>query len=305
MGPAAARAVSKRNIVVCAVRQQCIIEDLVQYERETMAFVYFLICLVLITAGSLTKSFNAGQYFVLPIGVIAILFQKFVHREKVKSLGFKGCSFKHMGEAIAFPVIIIFVVFCLDYFFGLVKIRPLAEIINPFQKQLGLGLGEFILVILVSAFVTFIASFISEELGFRGYLITRFAGLGRSKALLLSSLLFGLWHIPPSLILIRSGALSTSIYAANIFLLGILFGHFFLASKSLLPSSLCHGVWNALEYGLFGYRNVPAVFYGNSRMLLDPEEGLVGTAVLLAFGFVVFWGKSREKKEPKNKGAVP
>jgi len=60
-----------------------------------MTILYFLICLLLITLGALTKSFNYGQFFVLPMGLIAVLFQKFIHQEKIKELGFKKCSLKN------------------------------------------------------------------------------------------------------------------------------------------------------------------------------------------------------------------
>jgi membrane protease YdiL (CAAX protease family) len=258
-----------------------------------MAGIYFLICFVLITAGSLTNGFNTGQYFVLPIGVIAILFQKYVHKEKIRELGFRGCSFKHAGFAIMIPALIFLFILVLDGLLGLVKIQPLSDIKNPFDGQIGLGLGELILVIIASALFTFIGSFISEELGFRGYLMRRFAAFGDFRAILLSSLLFGLWHIPPSLILLGSGWARTAIYAVNIFLFGLMLGCLFSVSKSLIPSSLCHGIWNALEYSLFGYGNTQALFAGNSRVLFDPEEGLIGTAVLLVGG-IVFLGKMQD-----------
>jgi len=137
---------------------------------------------------------------------------------------------------------------------------------------------------------------ITEELAFRGYLITRLSKLGRMKALLYSSVLFGIWHIPPSILLLGSGVTRTAIYAVNIFLLGILFSYLFLESGSLIPSSIFHGVWNALEYTLFGYGNSQGVILGNSRILFDPEEGLVGTFVLLVFSIVVIW-KIKKKHE--------
>jgi membrane protease YdiL (CAAX protease family) len=264
---------------------------------------FFFVALILITAGSLTKDPDIAQFFVLPVGVVAVLFQKFLHKEKVRDLGFKGSSLKHAVQAIALPIFIILSVSFLDHALGIVKIGPLSGTRHPFTGEAGISRGEFLLVLLTSALLTFVGVFISEELGFRGYLMTRLAGHGGFKALLFSSILFGVWHIPTSLILLGSGALGTAIYAANIFLLGIVFGYFFLASGSLIPSSICHGVWNALEYGLFGYGNTPAVIYGNARWLFDPEEGLIGTAVLLAVSLILL-GRVKNSKRDSYIGAA-
>lgn len=52
-----------------------------------MLFLYFIICLLFITLGSLTKNFNQAQLFVLPIGLVAVLFQKFAHGQKIRDSG--------------------------------------------------------------------------------------------------------------------------------------------------------------------------------------------------------------------------
>ncbi|MFZ2054617.1 MAG: type II CAAX endopeptidase family protein [Candidatus Aminicenantales bacterium] len=225
---------------------------------------YFFVALILITAGSLTKDPDIAQFFILPIGIVAVLFQKILHKGRVRDLGFRGCSLKHAAQAVALPIGIILSVSFLDYGLGIVKIAPLSEITQPFTGQAGTSPGGFLLVLLAGALLTFAGVFISEELGFRGYLMTRLAGHGGFKALLFSSTLFGVWHIPSSLILLGSGMRGTVIYAVNIFLLGIVFGYLFLASGSLVPSSLCHGVWNALEYGLFGYGKDKNLVFGSA-----------------------------------------
>jgi membrane protease YdiL (CAAX protease family) len=255
-----------------------------------MALFYFLICLFLISIGSFTKNFNYVQLLLLPMGLIAVLFQKYIHKGKIRELGFKRCSLKQMVEAFVLPLAIILTIFIADFILRLVRIRPLAEVKNPFVRdQIGVGFWTLLLIIFISAFFTFLGSLITEELGFRGYLIGRFKKFGNMEALMLSSFLFGLWHLPPSLLILRSGPGRSATYVFNIFLLGIIFGYLFLESKSLFPPSLCHGVWNALEYTLFGYGNVEGVFSGRLRIVFDPEEGLVGTAALLVVAIFFLW----------------
>lgn len=252
-----------------------------------IVIIYFLICLIFITLGVLTRDPNLAQFFVLPIGLVALFFQKFLHRERIRDLGFRKCSWRKISQSFILPIIIISIIFLVDFIFGFVDEVTLSRMENPFIKvEAHVNVWTLILIIAITAFLTFVATLITEELGFRGYMINRLIHLGPFKALLLSSALFGLWHIPPSLILLSSGVGRCAVYVVNIFLLGVLLGYLFLASKSLFAPSLFHGFWNALEYTLFGYGNIQGVFLGTDRILFDPEEGLVGTAVLLAFSFV-------------------
>lgn len=265
-----------------------------------IVIIYFFSCLVFITLGVLTRDPNLAQFFVLPVGILALLFQKFIHKGRIRDLGFRKCPWRKIGQSLIFPIIIIFLIFLADFIFGFVDKVTLGKMENPFIKvESHVNVWTLILIIAITAFLTFVASLITEELGFRGYMINRLIHLGPYKALILSSALFGLWHIPPSLILLGSDLGRCAVYAFNIFLLGILLGYLFLASESLFAPSLFHGLWNALEYTLFGYGNIQGVFLGTDRILFDPEEGLIGTAVLLAFSFLALW-KIR-KSSPKEK----
>lgn len=256
-------------------------------KNKTLLLLYFLICLVFITLGSLTKDPNLAQFFVLPVGIGALLFQKFLHKERIRDLGFRGCSRKKIGESFLLPVILIGSIFLLDCIFGLVREITLSGMENPFVKvEAPMRVRDLILIIAITAFLTFIAALITEELCFRGYLINRLAHLGSYKALLISSALFSLWHIPSSVILLGSGIGKCAVYGVNLFLLGILLGWVFVESRSLLAPSLFHGIWNGLEYTLFGYGDIQGIFLGTKRILFDPEEGLMGTVVLMAFSFL-------------------
>jgi membrane protease YdiL (CAAX protease family) len=264
-----------------------------------VVILYFLICLVFITLGSLTEDPDLAQFFVLPVGLAAFLFQKFLHRDRIRDLGFRACPWIRIGQSFALPIIIICIIFLMDFIFGFVHEITLSRMENPFIRvEADVNIGTLIIIIALTAFLTFVAALITEELGFRGYLINRLAHLGLYKALLISSVLFSLWHIPPSLILLGSGIGSSAVYVVNLFLLGILLGYLFIESKSILAPSLFHGVWNALEYSLFGYGNIKGVFLGTDRILFDPEEGLMGTVVLLAFSFIAL----RKIKKGKNSG---
>jgi membrane protease YdiL (CAAX protease family) len=220
----------------------------------------------------------------LPIGIVAVAFQRFVHREKIADLGYKACSFRELGTAVVLPALIIFLILLVDWMLGFVSAMDSIPLRNSFSRTPEIVDGwSLLLIVVVNALITFIACLATEEVAFRGYILTKLRKLGDSRALLLSSLLFGIWHYPVSLILWDAGVLRSTLYVFNISLVGVLFGYQFLRSNSLLTCSLSHGVWNALAYTLFGLSNTKGLFSGDSKAIYDPEEGMVGTVVLLIF----------------------
>jgi membrane protease YdiL (CAAX protease family) len=102
----------------------------------------------------------------------------------------------------------------------------------------------------VNAVVTILTFAAAEEIAWRGYLLPRLLELGRNKALAITGLVHAVWHLP--LILL------TSLYHANGNLLIILplflgtivaaafvYGDLRIATGSIWPASIAHGVHNA------------------------------------------------------------
>ncbi|HDQ00453.1 MAG TPA: CPBP family intramembrane metalloprotease [bacterium] len=147
-----------------------------------------------------------------------------------------------------------------------------------------LTITSLVFIILLQWAITLLAALITEELAFRGYLISRFHFMTPCKAVMISAIMFGLWHAPIALLLIKGGWLRGIIYIVNISLLGIVFGWLFIRSKSLIPPSIAHGLWNALEYTFWGMGNEQGLLLGSHRVLFDPEEGVAGTLILLVMG---------------------
>jgi len=85
----------------------------------------------------------------------------------------------------------------------------------------------------------------SEEIVFRGYIQTRLiAYSGTLKGLMVTSLVFALWHFPISYYA-SSGAVLASLANALLRLpLGLLLGYIMLKSQNIIPSSISHALWN-------------------------------------------------------------
>lgn len=259
-----------------------------------MLAIFFIICMILITLGSLTKNPNLTSLFIFPIGVIALFFQKLVHKASIKNLGFRKCSLSSLVKAILLPLVIVFSIFLIAIILGLLEVNHLNDYKHPsIQGTLGSGLSGLAVTIITLAVITFLGALLSEELAFRGYILSRLKKFDRIEAILLSSVLFGIWHLPPSLFLLDSNMLESIVYIFNISFLGILAGYLFFDSGSLIPPSVFHGVWNAMDYTLFGTGKLQEPIFCGPKIFIDPDEGFIGFFVLLGFSLIAIWKTGR------------
>ena len=121
---------------------------------------------------------------------------------------------------------------------------PASETLNPtliVAAQIGAALT------IATLFNTFFA--MGEELGWRGFLLQKLLPLGQWKAILISNIIWGLWHAPA----IVQGLNYPSYPIAGIFmmvvfslLLGTIFSWLYLNTKSPWTPALAHGSVNAI-----------------------------------------------------------
>lgn len=145
--------------------------------------------------------------------------------------------------------------------------------ISPMQ----FALLQTLSALLISAPVNALATF-GEEFGWRAYLLPELLPLGRRKALIISSVIWGIWHWPviamghnygldyPGFPWI--GFLATIWFTVSI---GIVFGWLSLKGRSVWPAVLAHGALNGLA-------SIGVLFLNNpSPMLLGPTPaGVIG-----------------------------
>lgn len=98
--------------------------------------------------------------------------------------------------------------------------------------------------------------FIGEEFGWRSYLLEKLRPLGRWNALLLSGVVWSLWHTPlviiPNTSYGQQMSVAGTVLALLIFaLMGFIFGWLYLESKSVWPCVLMHSYNNLINLKLF------------------------------------------------------
>ncbi|MGA9520386.1 MAG: type II CAAX endopeptidase family protein [Myxococcaceae bacterium] len=124
-----------------------------------------------------------------------------------------------------------------------------------------------------------------EEWGWRGWLLPRLEVLGIGRALVLHGVIWGLWHAP---IILQGhnypdqpvlGVLLMTVFCT---LLGVLLGWTRLATGSIWPAVIAHGIINGLAGGLVTMVGRAGAHVDNAQVGLLGWPGWVLMAVLIA-----------------------
>jgi uncharacterized protein len=154
------------------------------------------------------------------------------------------------------------------------------------------GAGAF-LVGLVSA-ATWIAIYgciftAGEEIGWRGYMLTRLIDAGVPRPVLVSGLIWALWHLP----LILSGiyaagpypALSAVMFVVPVIATSFVYARMRLETGSIWPVIFAHSAWNSIIQHPFD-----GATKGANAWLWTGESGILTVIVLVVVAVIVSRG---------------
>jgi membrane protease YdiL (CAAX protease family) len=139
---------------------------------------------------------------------------------------------------------------------------------------------------------------LAEEIGWRGYLLPHLLPLGRMRAMLLSGLLHGIWHLPLMLLTPFYHGSGNRLVVVVLFLLtltvaGVLYGYLRLTSESVWPVALAHGALNT-----FWYQFATLTVAASSPLLLEYLAGESGVLSLLGATLLAGWLVYRWERQP-------
>jgi uncharacterized protein len=236
--------------------------------------------------GNLEEFTDNSPWFILftqglgLIGGIVMLFilWRFVNKKRISDMGLKNFStdfITGLGMG-ALSIIIIFFI---------LLVTKNIEMANSF------GSPDFS-AYTISYLLFFILVGFSEELTFRGYIMSTLADNGNSKTAvyIISSLIFGIAHIwNPNVVIFG---------IVNIFLVGLLFAYMYEKTKSLWMPIGYHITWNYFQGNVFGFPvsgTTPYGLYGidvsmGNDWLTGGSFGLEGgllATVMIACGFLI------------------
>ncbi len=138
-----------------------------------------------------------------------------------------------------------------------------------------------------------------EEIGWRGYLLPHLLPLGRTRALLLSGFLHGIWHLPLILLTPFYHASGNPWTVAVLFLLtltaaGVFYGYLRLTSNSIWPVALAHSAFN-MFWTVFSAITVAVT----SAAVLEYWAGESGVITMVVIALVAAWLIYRLQRQPR------
>src|SRR5262245_58373007 len=162
-------------------------------------------------------------------------------------------GWKALGLALIFPVVLGLIAYGITWATGLVQFSPrLIELAAPYVGAAASPAVVFVVNLAVaSTIVTLLSARTAagEELGWRGYVLTRLIDAGVPRPVLVSGLIWGVWHVP----LILGGAylvgppplLATALFLVTATAFSFVFARLRLETGSVWPAVALHAAWNA------------------------------------------------------------
>jgi len=193
--------------------------------------------------------------------------------------------------------------------YGAAWLTHLAEFQRPLPARSHLyvdsAAANFAVSLLAAATIGTAVSCVSafgEEVGWRGYMLTRLIAAGVPRPVLASGVIWALWHVP----LILSGQyaagsyprVSALIFVAGVVALGYLAAYVRLQSGSVWPAVVLHGAWNAIIQGTFDRATVGSA-------LAVGESGWLTTSASIVFVILMTRGVWTLRRSPGETLSAP
>lgn len=228
---------------------------------------------------------GAGLNFIMFTPLLGVLLMLLVvTRDGYSAKGWAGLGLHRLGLsgwplALLTPLPVLLLSYGIVWSFGIATLKAPIESGSPFGFILSTVIGGLL-------FTTIFA--LGEEIGWRGYLLPRLLSLGPTRAVLLSGLAHGVWHLPLLLLTPFYHGEGNRLVIVTLFLLtltagGALYGYLRLTTNSLWPVGLLHGSWNTVWEGL------QAVTVASSPLATEYLAGESGLLTLLAATVVAAW----------------
>ena len=181
--------------------------------------------------------------------VAALVMLLVVTREGYSKEGWKSLGLHRLGLSvwwIAFGGTLLITVAAS----AVVWATPLASFVVPEG-----GIVYAVLDFLIQVGILTLTFALAEEIGIRGYLLSKLLSLGRNRALALSGLVWATWHMPLILLTpvfpVGNKLISLPLFYGAIVAASFFYGYLRIYTGSVWPASIAHAVHNA-AWGALG-----------------------------------------------------
>ncbi|REK75098.1 type II CAAX endopeptidase family protein [Paenibacillus paeoniae] len=211
---------------------------------------------------------------------LASIFTRLVLHE-----GFKDISLRFGGRRTlkTWPVILLLPIVIGLIAYGLAWITGLVDYVTPDTLMKAHPAVIFLGVLLLQLVVGSLEGLIGgagEEIGWRGYMLTRMIDAKIPNPMLISGIIWGVWHLPVMIFgAYYSGpilALSIVLFMISVTSFSCILGRLRLTTGSVWPAIFLHATWNAVIQDVFD-----AFSKGENALLWTGESGIFVALALL------------------------
>ncbi len=210
-------------------------------------------------------------------------------------------GWKAIGLALIFPIVLGIIAYGIAWMTGLVQFGP--RPISLAARYVPGGTSApvvFLINVAVAATVVTIYSArtaAGEEIGWRGYMLTRLVDAGVPKPILTSGVIWGLWHVP----LILGGVYlvgppplpAALLWMVTATAFSFVFARVRLETGSVWPAITLHSAWNAIIQTAFD----PASHGAHAELWIG-ESGILVALTMIVSAIVFSCGRWTIRKDP-------
>lgn len=244
---------------------------------------FFIVVIILSTISDvMIIRFNLDIFYLILMwspaiaSIVAIIYENILNNKKItfksiiSDMGFRKCSVKYILLGIILPLIYLLIPYMIYW-------KKYPSNFAYHNVSLGIIFSDCAPIMIIGIFTGLISA-LGEEIGWRGYMLPRLSQkYGNSKALIISSLFWCLWHFP----LIISGNYMSNLplyyqlpmFILCIFPIGVICGVYALKTKSVWPSAFLHSAHNNYDQMVFQF-----ITRGEIMYYFASEIG-IGTAI--------------------------
>src|SRR5215207_9703201 len=202
-------------------------------------------------------------------------------------------TWKMLLLAVLFPIIVGLVAYGIAWAIGLAQFDPqpvawLASFVGNTASPVTIFVVMLALTATIGAIIAALFA-AGEEIGWRGYMLTRLIDAGVPRPVLVSGLIWALWHIPLILAGIyaagRYPALSAVLFVVSVTSIAFVFARMRLETGSVWPAIFAHSAWNSIIQGPFDGATT-----GANAALWTGESGFLTVIVLVVVAVIVSRG---------------
>jgi membrane protease YdiL (CAAX protease family) len=267
-----------------------------QARRGLAVFFTILVPLTVIFQAILITTGNLLWVFPLMWSVaVASVVTRLVLREGFADVSFRfggGRTWKYLVLALILPIVIGLIAYGIAWMTGLAQFSPEPlGLVAPYVGDSASPVVVFVLNLALAATIGTIISALSaagEEIGWRGYMLTRLIDAGVPRPILVSGLIWGLWHVPLILGGIIYADSPSPVLAAVLFMVSApsfayVLARMRLETGSIWPPLALHAAYNSLIQIAFA----PATTGAGAPLWVGEEAGIlvVLTVVVVAVVF--------------------